>query len=51
MVLLGQRRYDKKGVPMDDVQYRAGHTEPRTTKLYDRWQKRVMRNIVERISI
>jgi hypothetical protein len=32
-------------------QYLAGHTEPRTTGLYDRRQKKVMRNIVERISI
>jgi len=43
--LLGQ------GVPLDDVQYLAGHSSPRTTKLYDRRQKRVTRNIVERISI
>jgi hypothetical protein len=27
------------------------HSEPRTTGLYDRRQKKVMRNIVERISI
>ena len=43
--LLGQ------GVPLEDVQYLAGHAEPRTTGLYDRRQKRVTRNIVERISI
>jgi integrase/recombinase XerD len=36
---------------MDDVQYLAGHAEPRTTGLYDRRQKQVTRNIVERISI
>jgi integrase/recombinase XerD len=29
----------------------AGHAEPRTTGLYDRRQKKVTRNIVERISI
>ena len=35
----------------EDVQYLAGHAEPRTTGLYDRRQKKVTRNIVERISI
>jgi site-specific recombinase XerD len=40
-----------QGVPLDDVQYLAGHASPRTTRLYDRRQKRVTRNIVERISI
>jgi integrase/recombinase XerD len=43
--LLGQ------GIPLEDVQYLAGHAEPRTTGLYDRRQKKVTRNIVERISI
>jgi Phage integrase family len=41
----------EQGVPMDDVQYLAGHAEPRTTGLYDRRQKKVTRNIEERISI
>ena len=41
----------EQGVPMEDVQYLAGHAEPRTTTLYDRRKKRVTRNIVERISI
>ena len=40
-----------QGVPLEDVQYLAGHAEPRTTGLYDRRQKRVTRNTVERISI
>ena len=40
-----------QGVPLDDVQYLAGHSSPRTTKLYDRRQKKVTRNIVELISI
>lgn len=40
-----------QGVPLDEVQYLAGHADPRTTRLYDRRQKRVTRNIVERISI
>jgi integrase/recombinase XerD len=40
-----------QGVPLEDVQYLLGHAEPRTTGLYDRRQKKVTRNIVERISI
>ncbi len=40
-----------QSVPLEDVQYLAGHSEPRTTSLYDRRKKRVTRNIVERISI
>lgn len=41
----------EQGVPLEDVQYLAGHADPRTTRLYDRRQRRVTRNIVERISI
>jgi len=40
-----------QGVPLEDCQYLAGHADPRTTRLYDRRQKRVTRNVVERISI
>jgi integrase/recombinase XerD len=40
-----------QGIPLEDVLYLAGHAEPRTTGLYDRRQKKVTRNIVERISI
>ena len=40
-----------QGVPLEDVQNLAGHADPRTTRLYDRRQKTVTRNIVERISI
>ena len=40
-----------KGEKLEDVQYLAGHTEPRTTGLYDRRQKQVTRGIVERISV
>jgi hypothetical protein len=29
----------------------AGHADPRTTRLYDRRDKKITRNIVERISI
>ena len=41
----------EQGVPMEDVQYLAGHAEPRTTTLYDRRKKKVTRDIVERIPI
>jgi integrase/recombinase XerD len=41
----------EQGVPLEDVQYLAGHEDPRTTRLYDRRKKRVTRNIVERISV
>jgi site-specific recombinase XerD len=40
-----------QGVPLADVQYLAGHADPRTTRLYDRRQMRVTRNVVERISL
>jgi integrase/recombinase XerD len=40
-----------QGIPLEDVQYLAGHAELRTTGLYDRRRKKVTRNIVERISI
>jgi integrase/recombinase XerD len=41
----------EQGIALDEVQYLAGHSDPRTTRLYDRRQKKVTRNIVERISI
>jgi integrase/recombinase XerD len=42
----------EQGVPLEDVQQRlAGHADPCTTRLYDRRQKKITRNIVERISI
>ncbi len=41
----------EQGVPVEDVQYLAGHADPRTTLLYDRRHRTVSRNIVERISI
>jgi site-specific recombinase XerD len=41
----------EQGVPLEDLQRPAGHADPRTTCLYDRRQKRITRNIVERISI
>lgn len=41
----------KQEVPREDVQYLAGHADPRTTSLYDRRKKKITRNIVERISV
>ncbi len=41
----------KQDVPVADVQYLAGHSDPRTTLLYDRRKREVSRNIVERISV
>lgn len=41
----------KQGLPLSDVQRLAGHSDPRTTKLYDRTDREVTTNIVERISI
>ncbi|MFN0138004.1 MAG: tyrosine-type recombinase/integrase [Phycisphaerae bacterium] len=40
-----------QGVALEDVQFLAGHSDPRTTRLYDRRKRQVTRNIVERISI
>lgn len=40
-----------QGVPLEDVQNLAGHADPRTTRLYDRRNRKVTRNIVERISV
>jgi site-specific recombinase XerD len=45
------RRLLEQGIAQEDVQYLAGHADARTTRLYDRRQKKVTRNIVERISI
>jgi integrase/recombinase XerD len=41
----------EQNTPLEDVQYLAGHADPRTTRLYDRRRRKVTRNIVERISI
>jgi len=39
-----------QNVPLEDVQYLAGHSSPTTTRVYDRRRRKVTRNIVERIS-
>lgn len=39
------------GASLEDVQHLAGHADPRTTRLYDRRQRQVTRNLVERITI
>ena len=41
----------EQNVPLEDVQYLAGHSDPQTTRIYDRRRRKVTRNIVERISI
>lgn len=41
----------EQGVPLEDVQRLAGHADPRTTRLYDRRDRKITRNIVERISV
>ena len=41
----------EQNVPLEDVQYLAGHSDPRTIRVYDRRRRKVTRNIVERISI
>ncbi len=43
--LLGQK------IELADVQTLAGHADPRTTRLYDRSERKVTRNLVERIKI
>jgi site-specific recombinase XerD len=41
----------EQNVPREDVQHLAGHSDPRTTNLYDRRKRKISRNIVERISV
>ncbi|MBF6571242.1 MAG: tyrosine-type recombinase/integrase [Candidatus Binataceae bacterium] len=40
-----------QNVPLEYVQYLAGHASPTTTRVYDRRRRKVARNIVERISM
>ena len=46
-----ERRWEGQGRDLEDVQYLAGHADPRTTRIYDRRRRKVTRTIVERISI
>jgi integrase/recombinase XerD len=39
------------GATLEEVQHLAGHADPRTTRLYDRRQRKVTRNLVERITV
>ena len=41
----------KQDVPLEQVQHLLGHADPRTTRLYDRRERQVTRNLVERISV
>ena len=38
-------------VALEDLQYPAGHANPRTSQTYDRRRRQVTRNMVERISV
>jgi integrase/recombinase XerD len=40
-----------KQLTLEDVQHLAGHADLRTTRLYDRRQRKVTRNVVERMSV
>jgi len=39
----------EQGVPVEDAQYLLGHSDPRITRLYDRREQKVTRNLVERL--
>jgi hypothetical protein len=41
----------EQNVLLEDVQYLAGHADPRATRIYDRRRRKVTGNLVERISI
>ncbi|APZ94543.1 tyrosine-type recombinase/integrase [Fuerstiella marisgermanici] len=41
----------EQGISLEDVQYLLGHSDSRVTRLYDRRQRKITRNIVERISV
>ena len=38
-----------QAVPQEDVQNLLGHSDPRTTQLYDHSKKQISQNLVERI--
>ena len=41
----------RQNVPLEDVQYLAGHAHPRTTQIYARRRRSVSQKLVERISV
>ena len=41
----------EQGVPLEEVQTLVGHSQPQTTALYDRRERRISRSVVERISV
>jgi integrase/recombinase XerD len=41
----------EQNVPREDVQHLAGHADPRTTNLYDRRERKIKKNIVDKISV
>ncbi len=41
----------RQGIRLEEVQYLLGHSDARTTRLYNRAEQRVTRNLVERISV
>jgi site-specific recombinase XerD len=41
----------EQNVPREDVQHLAGHADPRTTNLYDRRERTIKKNIVDKISV
>jgi site-specific recombinase XerD len=49
--VMGVTNLLSQGVSLEQVQFLAGHSDPRTTRLYDRRQQQVTRNLVERISV
>jgi len=47
----GSTNYLKNGGSLSEAQRKAGHANPRTTRLYDRRDQKVTRGEVERITI
>ncbi len=41
----------EQNVPREDVQHLAGHADPRTTNLYDRRERKIKKNIVDKSSV
>ena len=51
MLPISENLFLINGGTIENAQAIAAHESPRTTRLYDRRQKTITRNIVERISI